>query len=85
MGEIKLRSVHGYWLICEPCILTRNGKDFCPYVSLYREKDLGFVGTLGWREYPKSLKDALKELGFRWPKSKAYPPEKKSLQDGEDE
>lgn len=78
MDEIKLRSVHGYWLICELGLMERNGKEFCPYVSLYRESDLAFVGTIGWREFPKSLNDALRQRGFSWPRSKAYSPERPS-------
>jgi hypothetical protein len=80
MDEIKVRSVNGYWLIAELGLMERNGKEFCPYVSLYRETDGNFVGTIGWREFPKSLNDALRMRGFSWPRSKAYSPERPSRQ-----
>lgn len=78
MDEIKVRSVHGYWLVAELGILERGNKEFCPYVTLYREIDGNFVGTIGWREFPKSLNEALKKRGFTWPRSKAYSPERQS-------
>jgi len=83
MEPIKLKSVHGYWLLCEPSIFVRNGKEFIPCCSLFREKDLHFVGTIGWREFPESLKRALKDIGFKWPRSKAYPPERLVVGDDE--